>query len=76
MDRILSAGKNRILVYEQKLRACSPYETLRNGYAFVTDEQGRRVGSIAALSPGEHLNVRFEDGTARVAVEQLMEQSI
>ncbi len=71
MEHILSERRNKVLLYEQKLKACSPYETLRNGYAFVTDSQGRRVCSVAGLSAGDGLSIRFEDGTARTRVEDI-----
>ena len=70
MDRILAGWKNKALLYEQKLKGLSPYETLRSGYAFVTDESGNRVRSIKGLLAGQALNVRFEDGSANVIVRE------
>ena len=70
MDHILAGWKNKALLYEQKLKGLSPYETLRSGYAFVTDESGHRVHSVAGLLKGQFLNVRFEDGSASVVVKE------
>lgn len=45
-------------------------QTLRRGFAIVTDATGRHaIRSVAGTSPGDSLIVRFADGTVRVTVE-------
>lgn len=51
----------------EKLALLSPYGVLDRGYAIVTDGSGAVVRSAAAVVIGEELEVRFADGTAKVA---------
>lgn len=44
--------------------------TLNRGFALVTDHGGGVVKSAASVSPGDHLAVRFADGTVGVKVEE------
>lgn len=55
---------------ERALGLLSPYNVLERGYSLVTDMAGAVVKSTAAASPGTLLDVRFSDGSARVAVKE------
>jgi len=57
-----------------RLAALDPRQVLARGYAWVTDEQGRPVCSVRAVSPGAQLGVVWADGSAQVEVLQVQPQ--
>lgn len=53
---------------EETVAGLGVRETLRRGFALVTDEDGRVVRSAAALSAGDSVRVRFADGEVAATV--------
>ena len=51
-----------------RLQALDPAQVLQRGYAWVTDESGRAVVSVAQMQPGARLQAVLADGTAGVTV--------
>jgi exodeoxyribonuclease VII large subunit len=45
-----------------RVRALSPLETLRRGYAVLQDHDGRVVSSVAGVRAGQDVSVRVVDG--------------
>ena len=45
-----------------RVRALSPLETLRRGYAVLQDDDGRVVSSVEGVEPGQPVTVRVVDG--------------
>lgn len=59
-----------------RIRALSPLETLRRGYAVVQDEQGRVVASVDRIAAGARFAIRVADGHIAVtanAVQKIEE---
>lgn len=54
-----------------KLAALNPLAVLARGYAAAADETGKTVRRAAALVPGARLTLRFADGRAHCAVEDV-----
>lgn len=52
------------------LKGNDPRKILGNGYAIVTDRDGRTVTSAGALGPGDEAGIRFSDGLVRVKVTE------
>jgi exodeoxyribonuclease VII large subunit len=65
-ERELARYAEQIIALRERLRALSPGDTLRRGYAVVQDPTGRVVRSAAEVSPGDELSVRFAD--SRISV--------
>jgi exodeoxyribonuclease VII large subunit len=51
------------------VRALSPLETLRRGYAVLQDDQGHVVTGVETVSAGSHLTARVVDGWLAVTVD-------
>lgn len=68
----LSNGKIRFAGIAEKLGALNPLGIISRGYSAVTDERGGVVRSAAQLSKGDSIKVRFSDGYAVAAVEELV----
>ncbi len=70
MEKCLSDYQLQLQVYGERLRGLSPYAKLEQGYAFVTDGQGRRIVSAAQVQPGCLLTIRFADGAVSAVAAQ------
>ena len=53
------------------LGALNPLAVLSRGYALVQTEAGKVIPAAAELQVGERVNLRFADGIAKVAVEEI-----
>ena len=54
-----------------KLKALNPLGVLSRGYAIVEDEDGRAVGSVHGIRPGQRIGARFLDGRAVALVQEV-----
>lgn len=77
-DRMKRAMDNRLSRHRQdfrrltaQLEALSPLNVLGRGYAMVQDDAGRVISSAQNMKVGDHAILRFADGRACVAVEQI-----
>lgn len=71
MQQRLTAAKHELEVYAGKLDALSPARKLSQGYAFISDEDGRGVRDVDRLNVGDYLNIHMRNGRARVEVLDL-----
>lgn len=56
------------------LGALNPLSVLGRGYALVQTEEGRVVPTAQELAVGDRVTLRFADGIAKVAVEEITQQ--
>lgn len=61
-------SRSRLELLESTLRALSPENVLARGYAII-ERDGEPVTRAAALSGGEHLRLRFVDGSMGATVD-------
>ena len=76
MKNRLEAEKSRLLLFIEKLKGLSPLNKLEQGYAFVTDENGKRVTSTAQTAVGEHLRLYLADGCVEARTEKIHKKVI
>jgi exodeoxyribonuclease VII large subunit len=69
----LERKQHRLAMTLSKLDLLSPLAVLGRGYVLVKDEYGHLVPRAAALSPGQNLTLRFEDGEAHCRVVENLE---
>ena len=82
LEKRLSLSASRRLTFKRQsmervvasLAALNPLAVLSRGYALVQTEEGRVVPAAAELSVGDRVSLRFADGTAKVAVEEVGER--
>jgi len=79
-ERCDFALKDRMHRYQQqlermsiKLEALNPSGVLERGYACVSSG-GRIRSSVSELTPGELLNIRFQDGSVQAEIMSVMEE--
>ena len=68
----LSDGKIRFAGIAEKLGALNPLGIISRGYSAVTDGEGAVVRSVGQISKGDTLKVRFSDGYAVAAVNDVV----
>ncbi|MCD7738850.1 MAG: exodeoxyribonuclease VII large subunit [Lachnospiraceae bacterium] len=73
MDKKLDSHRNRLNVQAAALKGLSPYQKLKQGLSYVTDEEGRMLCSAAELTEGQRISLLFRDGqvSARVLEKKL-----
>ena len=71
LDRELAARRQRLDTLSARLRALDPKQVLTRGYAWLSDADGRPVGSVRELALGASLQAVLQDGTAGVVVTDL-----
>ncbi|MFH1570198.1 MAG: exodeoxyribonuclease VII large subunit [Gemmatimonadota bacterium] len=70
-DRRLQSRAELFRHVALRLQALSPLRGLTRGFAYCQQEaDGRPVRGIAQLAAGDHLRLRFADGSARCRVEE------
>lgn len=70
MQRRLERAAALLDGYGGRLDALSPLRTLSRGYAVVfSAAQGKVVQEAKGLVVGDHINIRFQDGSVRAVVE-------
>lgn len=74
-DRIAEL-RRRLELSRAALEALNPYEVLKRGYALVTDASGTAVQSVAGLTEGQKLSLRFHDGRTNVQVEEVLHEEL
>ena len=68
MDKRLQESKQRLSIITERIEAVSPLRHLSQGYAYVTDDAGKRIDSIQQIKPGEVLHTTLRDGMVQSAV--------
>lgn len=60
----LSAAASKIDFLEMKIATSDPRAVMRRGFPLATDPGGVRIQSVSALSDGDRVSLRFQDGRA------------
>ena len=71
MDTTMAQRRQRLAQIEATLRSAHPKPVLERGYSMVHDEQGGGVSTIAGLTEGQTIHLRFADGRAAADVHTL-----
>ena len=67
----MTLAKNSLSVKAAKLEGLSPLKRLRQGWAYVTDDAGHNVKSVAAVAVGDRLTIELADGRLRARAEEV-----
>ena len=72
---ILSEKRKRLISLTAGLDAMSPLRVLSRGYSVTAAPDGRIVTSVHQVRPGDRLSVLLKDGSLRVTVEEIKEDT-
>ena len=70
-DRRLARKRGDLERVTASLAALNPLGVLSRGYALAQDGEGKVIPSATRLAVGDRVTLRFADGRARVAVEEI-----
>lgn len=65
---IINNKKNLLMHLSKRLDMVSPLKKLSSGYAYISDDEGKKVLSASALKTNDKINVFFSDGKVRAEV--------
>lgn len=68
MKNVLSKKRHQLSIYIEKMKGFSPLDKLRQGYAFVENEQGNPVTQIGQVKTGEKMKIYILDGCIEAKV--------
>lgn len=71
MEQIFSRKKYQLETYAARLDAASPLKRLSGGYAFLTDENGKRLSSVRDMETGQMIHAHMLDGTVTAAIREI-----
>lgn len=63
--------KNQLAFLKESLKRVSPIEKLKDGFAYITDENGRHIKSIENLKGKEMLIIQLVDGQVKAKITQI-----
>ena len=72
--RLLDAGTRRQLMLIERFKGLNPLDKLRQGYSYVTDEEGRAVKDIKSVHTGSAVTIHVTDGLIRADVRGVEER--
>ncbi|MBR6303928.1 MAG: exodeoxyribonuclease VII large subunit [Lachnospiraceae bacterium] len=73
IEGIIKSRRQRLSLLSSRLDGSSPLKRLKSGYAFVTDEKGKRVKSVKQLKSGMKIDMALTDGYATATVDDIKE---
>lgn len=68
MTSILENNRHKLAIYIEKMKGLSPLLKLNQGYAYVADDSGETVKSVADIKTGDAMDVYVTDGRIRTQV--------
>jgi exodeoxyribonuclease VII large subunit len=68
----LQRAQARVAASQQRLDALDPHQVLHRGYAWVEGADGRPVGSVRGLRPGQQVQAVWADGRARAELLEVV----
>ena len=69
---LLSTRAQQLAAIESRLRSLDPRRVLERGYAWLADDSGHAIQSVAQMSPGQALHAQLADGSADVEVKRVI----
>lgn len=70
MHRSVERHRQRLDQLAARLQAVDPHGVLRRGFAWLSDEKGRAITSVAGTRPGQAVQATLVDGTVDLTVAQ------
>ena len=72
MRQLFSERDGKLKTLAAGLTQLNPHAVLARGYALAIDKDGRAVRDVAALKPGDGMQLTFARGEARVTVDKVV----
>ncbi|PIW36701.1 MAG: exodeoxyribonuclease VII large subunit [Candidatus Kerfeldbacteria bacterium CG15_BIG_FIL_POST_REV_8_21_14_020_45_12] len=66
----VAVSRERLDHAVQLLQSFNPQEVLKRGYSMVLGVDGKIISGVERLTPGQQVELRFADGTARSTIDE------
>lgn len=76
MGRAILDKKNQLGLLAGRLDGVSPAKKLSQGYAYVSDADGKRISDALKLRAGQEIDVHFHQGGVRAEVKEIFEDDL
>lgn len=73
MERRLLDCRHQMDIYIERMKGLSPLGKLNQGYAYVSDEEGRNIRSTTHVVPGDKLRIQVTDGEIQAVAEKIVQ---
>ena len=70
-EKILTGNRHRLGILAERLDGSSPLKKLRQGFSYVSREDGRTVTSVSDAVPGDELLIHVTDGIFFAGVNEI-----
>lgn len=74
MRQNVQQKRYRLAVYAEQMKGLSPLRKLSQGYAFVSDEEGKTVKSVNQVEKGQKLRISVTDGNLEATIDKIEKQ--
>ncbi len=71
MEQILQEMRHRLQLSAGELEGRSPLKQLESGWAFMSDQDGKRILGVEGLSAGDRIRASLRDGSFDAVVEEV-----
>jgi exodeoxyribonuclease VII large subunit len=71
----LVEAKHRLELLAARLDGVSPLKKLSGGYAYVEDEKGEALRSVAQTKPEDSVRIHLKDGTLETTVNKVVQSN-
>jgi len=74
-ENILRDRKNKLALKASRLDGLSPLKRLESGFAYMADENGKRVKSVSQVAVDDKINLNLVDGSLEATVTKVLPES-
>lgn len=74
-SQCLIRNRHRMMMLAERMKGVSPLEKLSQGYAWLSDEKGRRIASVEDVKPGMRFTAAISDGRIFAVAEGIEKQT-
>ena len=74
-SQCLIRNRHRMMMMAERMKGVSPLEKLSQGYAWLSDEKGRRIASVEDVKPGMRFTAAISDGRIFAVAEGTEKQT-
>lgn len=71
MQQQIKDKRQKLIMLSTRLDADSPVKKLRQGYAYVSKEDGRNIHSAADVTCGDNIDIYLIDGRAKAVISEV-----
>ena len=69
MEQKIKEKRHRLSLYLERFNGLSPLRKLNQGYAYVSDKEGKTLTSVSQVKKGDGLLIYVTDGTIEAVVQ-------